>query len=75
MEFNLGWIADGLDTRREVRTLQANYGAAIVGPVLNELDRSDCETKYQRAVKITERIVTLGCSTSDDLPYFNARDV
>ncbi len=75
MEFNLGWIADGLDTRREVRTLQANYGAAIVGPVLNELDRSDCETKYQRAVKITERIVTLGCSTSDDLPYFNARDM
>lgn len=75
MEFNLGWIADGLDTRREVRTLQANYGAAIVGPVLNELDRGDCETKYQRAIKITERIVTLGCTKDDDLPYFNARDV
>lgn len=75
MEFELGWIADGLDTRREVRTLQANYGAAIVGPILNELDRGDCETKYQRAIKITERIVTLGCSVEDDLPYFNGRDV
>lgn len=75
MEFDLSWIADGLDTRREVRTLQANYGAAIVGPVLNELDRGDSETKYQRAIKITERIVTLGCSREDDLPYFSGRDV
>jgi len=75
MEFDLSWIADGLDTRREVRTLQANYGAAIVGPVLKELDRGDSETKYQRAIKITERIVTLGCSKEDDLPYFSARDL
>ncbi len=75
MEFDLAWIADGLETRREVRTLQANYGAAIVGPVLDELDRSDGETKYQRAVKVTERIVTLGCSSDDDLPYFSARDM
>jgi superfamily II DNA or RNA helicase len=75
MEFDLSWIADGLDTRREVRTLQANYGAALVGPVLNELDRGDSETKYQRAIKITERIVTLGCSKEDDLPYFSARDL
>ena len=33
---------------------------------------SECEIKYQRAVKITERIVTLGCSDKDDLPYFVA---
>jgi len=72
MEFDLGWIADGLETRRQVRTLQANYGVAIVGPVMNELSRSENETKYQRAVKITERLVTLGCTTSDDLPYFKA---
>jgi len=72
MEFDLGWIADGLETRREVRTLQANYGVAIVGPVLNASSRSESETKYQRAVKITERLVTLGCTTSDDLPYFKA---
>ena len=72
MEFNLGWLADGLDTRREVRTLQANYGVAIIGPLLEDLSRSECETKYQRAVKITERLVTLGCSPKDDLPYFVA---
>lgn len=72
MEFELGWLADGLDTRREVRTLQANYGVAIVGPFLQTLSRSDCETKYQRAIKVTERIVTLGCTPEDDLPYFVA---
>ena len=72
MEFDLGWLADGLDTRREVRTLQANYGVAIVGPILNTLPRAECEAKYQRAIKITERIVTLGCSSKDDLPYFAA---
>ena len=71
-EFDLGWLADGLDTRREVRTLQANHGVSIVGPLLEELSRSECETKYQRAVKITERLVTLGCSSDDDLPYFVA---
>jgi superfamily II DNA or RNA helicase len=72
MEFDLGWIADGLETRREVRTLQANYGVAIVGPLLGALSHSESETKYQRAVKITERLVTLGCSDKDDLPYFKA---
>jgi len=71
-EFELGWLADGLDTRREVRTLHANYGVSLIGPLLRELPREDCETKFQRAVKITERIVTLGCSPDDDLPYFAA---
>ncbi len=72
MEFDLGWLADGLDTRREVRTLQANYGVSLIGPLLKNLSRKECETKYERAVKITERIVTLGCSSEDDLPYFVA---
>ena len=72
MEFDLGWLADGLDTRREVRTLQANYGVSLIGPLLKSLSRKECETKYERAVKITERIVTLGCSSEDDLPYFVA---
>ncbi len=72
MEFDLGWLADGLDSRREVRTLQANYGVSIVGPMLNSLSRAECEAKYQRAIKVTERIVTLGCSSKDDLPYFVA---
>lgn len=73
MEFDLGWIADGLETRKFVRTLQANYGVAIVGPILNSLSERENETKYQRAVKITERLVTLGCSDEDDLPYFSAK--
>ncbi|MBB53209.1 MAG: hypothetical protein CMF67_02430 [Magnetovibrio sp.] len=72
MEFDLGWLADGLDTRREVRTLQANYGVSLIGPLLKTMSRKECETKYERAVKITERIVTLGCSSEDDLPYFVA---
>jgi hypothetical protein len=75
MEFDLGWIADGLETRKYVRTLQANYGVAIVAPVLNSLSGRESETKYQRAVKITERLVTLGCSNEDDLPYFSAKNV
>lgn len=73
MDFELGWLADGLDTRKEVRTLQVNYGVSMVGPLLENLPRKDCEAKYQRAVKITERIVTLGCSDEDDLPYFVAK--
>ena len=72
MEFDLGWLADGLDTRKEVRTLQANYGVSRMGYFLENLSRKECETKYQRAIKITERIVTLGCSSEDDLPYFVA---
>ncbi len=56
MRVNLNWIVDGLETRREVRTLQANYGVSIVGPVLDELSASECETKYQRALKIIERL-------------------
>ena len=72
MEFELGWLADGLDTRRQIRTLQADYGVSIMGPLLTTLSRAECEAKYQRAVKITERIVTLGCSARDDLPYFVA---
>ena len=72
MEFDLASLADGLDTRKEIRTLQANYGVSIMGPILAELPQKDCETKYQRSVQITERIVTLGCSKKDDLPYFVA---
>ena len=74
LSFDLGWIADGLESRVAVRTLQANYGIAVAGPVLNAMSRRESETKYQRAVKITERLVTLGCSKRDDLPYFKASE-
>ena len=72
MEFDLAWIADGLGGRKGVRTLQADYAIASVGAILDTLSRSESETKYQRAIKITERLITLGCSTNDDLPYFKA---
>ena len=72
LEFELSWLADGLDTRKQVGTLVANYGVCLIAPALSELPHSECEIKYQRAVKITERIVTLGCSDKDDLPYFVA---
>lgn len=72
MEFDLAWIADGLGGRKGVRTLQADYAIASVGAILDTLSRSESETKYQRAIKITERLVTLGCSKNDDLPYFKA---
>ena len=72
LEFELSWLADGLDTRKQVGTLVANYGVCLIAPALSELPHSECEVKYQRAVKITERIVTLGCSDKDDLPYFVA---
>jgi len=32
------------------------------------------ERKYQKAIKIAERLAILGCSSQDNLPYFNAAD-
>ncbi len=74
LDFDLDGIADGLNTRRKIRTLQANYGISLCGPSFDECSRSECERKYQKAIKITERLATLGCSTQDNLPYFNAAD-
>ncbi|MDA8637975.1 DEAD/DEAH box helicase [Rhodospirillales bacterium] len=74
LDFDLDGIADGLNTRRKIRTLQANYGISFCGPSFDECSRSECERKYQKAIKITERLATLGCSTQDNLPYFNAAD-
>lgn len=74
LDFDLDGIADGLNTRRKIRTLQANYGISLCGSSFDECTRSECERKYQKAIKITERLATLGCSTQDNLPYFNAAD-
>jgi hypothetical protein len=30
------------------------------------------ERKYQKAIKIAERLAMLGCSSQDNLPYFSA---
>ncbi len=74
LDFDLDGIADGVNTRRKIRTLQANYGISLAGPSFDECTRSECERKYQKAIKITERLATLGCSTQDNLPYFNAEE-
>ena len=74
LDFDLDGIADGLNTRRKIRTLQANFGISLCGPSFQDCTRSECERKYQKAIKITERLATLGCSTQDNLPYFNAAD-
>lgn len=73
-DVDLSQIADGLHTRREVRTLQANYGISLCGLVFQSQSRSECERKYQKAVKIAERLAILGCSAQDNLPYFNAAE-
>jgi len=72
MDFVIASIADGLETRRNIRTLQANFGIAMAGGLFESHSRSECEIKYQRATIITERVTALGCSERDDLPYFNA---
>ncbi len=63
-----------MHTRRDIRTLQANYGISLCGGVFESQTRSECERKYQKAVKIAERVAILGCSPQDNLPYFNAAD-
>ncbi|MFB0951465.1 MAG: DEAD/DEAH box helicase [Rhodospirillales bacterium] len=74
IDFDLSALADGMHTRRDIRTLQANYGISLCGGVFESQTRSECERKYQKAVKIAERVAILGCSPQDNLPYFNAAD-
>lgn len=74
IDFDLSALADGMHTRRDIRTLQANYGISLCGGVFETQSRSECERKYQKAVKIAERISILGCSSQDNLPYFNAAE-
>ncbi|MCZ6604873.1 MAG: DEAD/DEAH box helicase [Alphaproteobacteria bacterium] len=73
--FDLGVIADGFTHGRYVRTLQSSYGISVCGTVFAELDDIENERKYQKALKIVERITVMGCSSRDNLPYFKAADV
>ena len=73
-DFNLSDIADGMFTGTKVRALKANYGISLCGEVFENHDSPDCERKYQKAIKIAERLAMIGCSSQDNLPYFNAQD-
>ena len=73
-EFDLSLIADGLLSGRKIRSLQANYGISVCGEMFKINEREENERKYQKALKITERLVMMGCSDKDHLPYFHAAD-
>ena len=67
-------IDDGMLAGREIRTLQAHYGISLCGTVFKTHTPEDRERKYQKAIRIAERLAVIGCSPQDNLPYFNAAD-
>tara|TARA_B100000676_G_scaffold82379_1_gene82441 strand:- start:4322 stop:6160 length:1839 start_codon:yes stop_codon:yes gene_type:complete len=71
-EFDLSIISDGMLTGREIRTVQAHYGILVCGTAFQDHNLDENERKYQKAIRITERLAIMGCSTQDNLPYFNA---
>ena len=73
-DFNLSDIADGMFAGTKVRALKANYGISLCGEVFKTHTGPECERKYQKAIKIAERLAMIGCSSQDNLPYFNASD-
>ena len=70
----LALVADGMLAGQKIRTLQAHYGISISGFVFQNHSPDENERKYQKAIKIAERLAMLGCSNRDSLPYFNAAD-
>jgi hypothetical protein len=73
-DFDLTYIADGMMAGKEIRTLQAHYGISLCGTVFRTHSPAENERKYQKAIRIAERLATLGCSSRDNLPYFKAAD-
>lgn len=73
-DFDLAVIADGMFAGREIGTLQAHYGISVCGTSFQENSREENERKYQKALKIAERLAMMGCSPQDNLPYFNAAE-
>ena len=71
-DFELAMIADGLSAGKVIRSLQSNYGISVCGGVMLENSDLENERKYQKAIKIAERLTVMGCSNRDVLPYFNA---
>ena len=73
-DFNLSYIADGMFSGKKIGALKANYGISLCGEVFENHDKAECERKYQKAIKIAERVSMIGCSSQDNLPYFNAAE-
>ncbi|MCW8915280.1 MAG: DEAD/DEAH box helicase [Magnetovibrio sp.] len=73
-DFELSLIADGMLAGKKIRTLQAHYGISVCGTAFQSCDPSENERKYQKAIKVAERLAILGCSAKDNLPYFNAEE-
>ncbi len=73
-DFDLSLIADGMLAGQDIRTLQAHFGISLCGTAFQTHTRAECERKYRKAIKIVERLAMIGCSSQDNLPYFNAAD-
>ncbi len=73
-DFDLSLIADGMLAGQEIRTLQAHFGISLCGTAFETHTRAECERKYRKAIKIVERLAMIGCSSQDNLPYYNAAD-
>ena len=73
-DFNLSYLADGMLAGKEIRTLQAHYGISLCGTVFHTHTQDENERKYQKALRIAERLALMGCSSQDNLPYFNAAE-
>lgn len=73
-DFDLEILADGMLAGKMIRTVPAHYGIAICGTSFLEHTPQECERKYQKAIKVAERLAILGCSKQDNLPYFNAAE-
>ena len=70
--FDLSLIADGMLAGTEIRSLQAHYGISLCGRVFKTFTPAERERKYQKAIRIAERLAIIGCSSRDNLPYFTA---
>ena len=70
--FETSLIADGMLAGRLIRTVQAHCGISVCGGVFGQFSLDENERKYQKAIRITERLAVTGCSAQDNLPYFNA---
>lgn len=71
-EFDLSYIVDGLQHGKNVRTLPANFGISQCGLAFEELPMVEVERKYQKAHRIAERLIIMGSSGKERLPYFDA---
>jgi superfamily II DNA or RNA helicase len=71
-DFKLSEIADGILAGKVIRPLQAHYGISVCGMEFIENSLSECDRKFNKAIKVAERLAMIGCSKQDNLPYFNA---